>query len=142
MPALSASSVNSATVACRQPTISWLSILATSPLPGGPSTVKRAATSAISGATAARSSAWAPAITVSVPAPAAAGPPDTGASTQPQPACACRRAMKSRPRSTAMVEKSTTRCGGSITCASPCAPNITSSTASVVGRFSSTKPAP
>ena len=100
--------------------------------------VKRAARCAISGATRAISAASPPAITVNVPVPAAGGPPETGASTQPQPVPSRNFDAKARPLSTLTVEKSTTSCGGASALATPFVPKTACSTASVVGRLSST----
>ncbi len=75
---------------------------------------------------------------VSVPVAAAGGPPETGASIQRQLVRSASFSAKARPLSTLMVEKSTTTCGGSSERATPVGPNIAVSTASVVGRFSST----
>ncbi len=90
MPAASAISSASAITAWVQPTISWLIILATRPLPDRPHVREAGGDDrAISGATRAMSAAVPPAITVSVPVPEAGGPPETGASTQPQPVASC-----------------------------------------------------
>ncbi len=56
IPAASATTSASASTAWVQPTIIWLIILAASPAPTGPITVKRWAMSAISGRTASMSS--------------------------------------------------------------------------------------